>query len=262
MSNEKKKTSQEVAQQDYVTNKLLSAFTVAFIMIIGVMYFSRMMHRIDTYVSAITGIKALAIILLALTLIFSVIAVIQKTKKTEQKYKLITPKHLAVVLGFATACFGALALAFSENTVSLLYVVIPTVTVLFIVYHVYPGDFFAISTISAFGAIGIWLVGSALSGGMGASKLWLILGVVLAALAVLIVAVIVIQANGGKLCRKSKCKIFAEDAKYFLLYITIALILALLIATWFMVGAATYYFLFVILAYFVVVGIYYTLKML
>lgn len=259
MSKEKK-VSQEVAQQDYVTNKLLSAFTIAFIMIIGVMYFSRMMHRIDTYVTAMDGVKALSIILLALTVVFAIIAIVQKIKGKEQKYKLMTPKHLAVVLGFATACFGALALAFSENTVSLLYIVIPTVTVLFIVYNVYPRDFFAISLISAFGAIGLWLTGSAISGGMGASKLWLIIGVVLAVLAVLIVATIVVQANGGKLCRKSTCKYFDKDAKYYLIYITFALIIALLAATWFMVGAATYYFLFVLLAYFVVVGIYYTLK--
>ena len=153
-------------------------------------------------------------------------------------------------------------MAFAENTINFLYVVIPTVTVLFIVYHTYPRDFFAISVISAFGAIGLWLSGSAISGGMGASKLWLIIGVMAAVLAILTVATIVIQANGGKICRKSKCAFFDEDAKYGLLYFTIAIIAALLIATWFMVGAATYYFLFALLAYFVVVGIYYTLKML
>lgn len=261
MNKEKKNVSKGETQQDYVTNKLLSAFTIAFIMIIGVMYFSRMMHRVDTYVSAMKSIKILSIALLVATVVFAVIAIINKVKGKAIAGKLLTAKHLAVVLGFATVCFGALSLAFSEHTVSLLYVFIPVVTVLFIVYHTYPTDFFAISGITAFGAIGLWLMGSAINGGMGASKLWLIIGVVLAVLAVLIAATIVIQANGGKLCRKSKCAFFDKDAKYFLLYITFALILALLVATWFLVGAATYYFLFILLAYFVVVGIYYTLKM-
>ncbi|MBR5479069.1 MAG: hypothetical protein IKU84_02735 [Clostridia bacterium] len=261
MNKEKKKVSNDTAQQDYVTNKLLCAFTIAFIMIIGVMYFSRMRHRVDTYVAAETGIRVLSIALLVATVIFAIIAIVNSVKGKVEKYKLLTAKHFAVVLGFATACFGAFALAFSESTVSLLYVVIPTVTVLFIVYHIYPRDFFAISTVTAFGAIGLWLCGNAIKGGMGAGKLWLIIGVVLAALAVLIVATIVIQANGGKVCRKCRCAFFDKDAKYYLLYATFALILALLVATWFLVGAATYYFLFILLAYFVVVGIYYTLKM-
>jgi len=256
-----KKVSQEVAQ-DYVTNKLLSVFTVAFVLIIGIMYFSRMMHRIDTMVSAMESVKILSIVLLVLTIVATVVAIIEKVKGKVHKYKLLTAKHIAIVLGFATVCFGVLAMAFAENTINFLYVVIPTVTVLFIVYHTYPRDFFAISVISAFGAIGLWLSGSAISGGMGASKLWLIIGVMAAVLAILTVATIVIQANGGKICRKSKCAFFDEDAKYGLLYFTIAIIAALLIATWFMVGAATYYFLFALLAYFVVVGIYYTLKML
>lgn len=260
MSKEKK-VSQEAAQ-DYVTNKLLSVFTVAFVLIIGIMYYSRMMHRIDTMVSAMESVKIVSIVLLALTVVAAVVAIIEKIRGKVQKYKLLTAKHIAFVLGFATLCFGALALAFAENTVNFLYVVIPTVTVLFIVYHTYPRDFFAISLISAFGAIGVWLTGTAISGGMGASKLWLIIGVIAAVLAILVVATIVVQANGGKLSRKCKCSFFGEDAKYALIYLTIAIIVALLIATWVMVGAATYYFLFALLAYFVVVGIYYTLKML
>ena len=261
MSKENKKVSQENLKQDYATNKLLCAFTIAFVMILGVMYFRRQM-RTDTWVTGMNTLKTLSIVLLVATVIFAALAIIFKIKGKDQKYKLVIPKHLAFVCGFATLCFGALSFAYSPNTVNFLYVVIAAVTVLFIVYHTYPRDFFAISLISAFGAIALWVTSTAISGGMGASKLWLIIGFELTVIVLLLAATIIVQANGGKLCRKKKCRLFEKGAKYFLIYAAYALVLALLAATWFMVGAALYHFLFILLAYFVVAGIYYTFKML
>ena len=262
MSNLNKKREENNRAQDYVTNKLLSAFTIAFIMIIAIMNVSRMMRRTDTFVATFKAMGVLAWVLLALTVIFAVAAIVIKTKGKEEPYRLVSAKHVAVILGFITLCFGALALAFNSNTINFLYVFIPAVTVLFIIYHTYPRDFFALATVSGFGAIGLWLTGTAISGGMGASKLWLIIGLMLAGLAIATVLTILVQANGGSLFRKGKGKIFGGEANYVLLYVTYALILALTVATWALAGAMMYYFVFALLAYLVFVGIYYTMKML
>ena len=83
----------------------------------------------------------------------------------------------------------------------------------------------------------------------------------LAAIAIVTVLTILVQANGGSLFRNGKCPIFAQDAHYAFLYITYAALLVLTVLTWLFAGAMMYYFVFALLAYLVFAGVYYTIKM-
>ena len=247
MSNSNQKKEMQNKAQDYVTNKLLCAFTIAFIMIIAVMTLSRGMHDIYTLVDSMQRVKTVAIILLALTVVFAVIAIINKIRQKDEQYRLVTAKHIAVVLGFATVCFGLLAFSFQPSTVNLLYVFIPAVTVLFIIYNSFPRDFFVLSFVAGVGAIAVWLLG--LSGGIP----------VIAGMLAIIVAATVLTIVSH--VRKKKFWLIPGDAKYVLLYVTYALVAALVIAAWFFAGFS-YYMVFALLAYIVLTGIYYAVKML
>lgn len=262
MSNINKKKETQSRAQDYVTNKLLSVFTIAFVLIIALMSVSRMMRQIDTYMIAFRGVGILAWALLALTALFAGVAIYGKVNgRTNEKYRLLTAGNIACVLGFATICFGLLALAFNDSMLRILYVLVPSVTVLYIIFHTYPSDFFALSAVCGFGAIGLWLMGSGMSGSIGSNKVWLVIGLLLAFIAVATVLTIVIQANGGALCRSGKFRVFKNEARYALLYVTYALIAVLTALTWIFAGAMMYYFVLGLLAYLVAVGIYYTIKM-
>lgn len=261
MNNVNKKKDAQGRARDYVTNKLLSVFTIAFVMIIGLMGISKMMRRTDTFVAAFRGIGVFAWVLLGITVVLAALAIVRKVLGKDDQYRLLSAKNAAVVFGFAALCFGALALAFNDSTLRILYVFIPAVTVLYIIFHTYPRDFFALATVAGFGAIGIWLMGTALGGGSGASKVWLIIGIMLAAIAIVTVVTVLIQANGGSLFRNGKYHVFTQDAHYTLLYITYAALLVLTVLTWFFAGAMMYYFVFALLAYLVFAGVYYTIKM-
>ncbi len=256
MANLNKKEEQTRAQ-DYVTNKLLCAFTIAFIMIIAIMNVGRMMRSTDTFVATFKGIEIFTWIMLALTAVAIVFAIIAKVRGKEEKYKLITAKHIAVILAFITVCSAALSIAFNENTINLLYIFIPAVTVLFIIYHTFPRDFFVLSLVAGFGAIGIWLMGSAMGYGIGVARFSLIIGTMLAMLVIATILTIVAQLSGGKFFGK---KFFNKDAKYALLYVAYALTLALMVVMWFIATPATYYCVFALLAYIILTGVYYAVK--
>ncbi len=251
MANLNKKEEQTRAQ-DYVTNKLLCAFTIAFIMIIALIGVGRMMRSTDTFRVAFESVGIFTWVMLGLTVIAAVIAIVAKVRGTGEKYKLVTAKHIAVILGFITVCSAILSFAFSQETINFLYIVIPAVTVLFIVYHTFPRDFFALSLIAGFAAIGIWLMNIAMRYAI------ILAGALLALIVVATVLTIVANLNGGKLFGK---KFFPKDAKFALLYIAYALILALVVVMWFVGTPATYYCVFALLAYIILTGIYYAVKM-
>lgn len=257
MANLNRKEEQTRAQ-DYVTNKLLCVFTIAFIMIIALMNVGRMMRSTDTFVATFRGIGVFTWVMLGLTIIAVVLAIMAKVRGKDEKYKLVTAKHIAVILGFITACSAALAFAFNENTISLLYIFIPAVTVLFIIYHTFPRDFFVLSLVAGFGAIGLWLMGSGMSYGIGVARLTLVIGALLAMLVVATVLTIVANLTGGKIFGQ---KFFNKDSKYALLYIAYALVLALMVVMWFVATPATYYCVFALLAYIILTGVYYAVKM-
>lgn len=252
------KKEEQVKAQDYVTNKLLCAFTIAFILIIALINVGRMMRSTDTFVTTFNAIGIFTWIMLALTVVAIVFAIIAKVRGKDEKYKLVTAKHIAVVLAFVTACSAALAFAFNENTINLLYIFIPAVTVLFIIYHTFPRDFFVLSLVAGFGAIGLWLMGSAMGYGIGVARFSLIIGAMLAMLVIATVLTIVAQLSGGKLFGKS---FFNKEAKYALLYVAYALTLALMLVMWFVATPATYYCVFALLAYIILTGVYFAVKM-
>lgn len=248
--------------RDYITNKLLSVFTIAFAMIIGFMSISRMMRRTDTFRAAFEGIQVFAWIMLGITAIASITAIVMHIRGIGNKYRLLSAQNIAIICGFITLCYGALAMAFGDNMLRVLYVFVPTVAALYILFHTYQRDFFVIATVSGFGAIGIWLMGRALRGGPGASKIWILIGLMFALLAIIAVITIVIQANHGKISEKSKISLLGADTKYGLLYVTYVVVATLIALTWIMAGAMLYYFIFALLGYLVFVGIFYTIKLL
>lgn len=248
--------------RDYVTNKLLSVFTIAFAVIIGLMSISRMMRRTDTFRAAFEGIQVFAWIMLGITVVVGITAIVLRIRGIDSKYRLLSSKNIAVVCGFITICYGALAMAFGDDMLRVLYVFVPTVAALYILFHTYQRDFFYIATVSGFGAIGIWLMGRALRGGPGASKVWILIGLMFAILAILAVITVVIQLNHGKISAKSKIELLENGTNYALLYITYVVVSALIALTWILAGAMLYYFIFALLGYLVFVGIYYTIKLL
>ena len=248
----------ENRQKDYVTNKLLIVFTLAFIVILALMFIGRRMRSADIYYTAVFhSMAVVAWVFVGLMALGIIYAIVCKARGKDMRYHLLSGVNIAVVCGFLALCFGALAVAYTPETLNLLYVVIPAVTILYILYYSFPRDYFVIAATAGVGSIGAWLLGRALNGGPGQSKVLFIAVVLFALLALVIALVAVCQAKGGRLGR---FEVFAKDAKYWLIYLTAVIVAAVFAALLLIGGAFVYYFVFGLIAYIIVVGVVYLAK--
>lgn len=243
--------------QDYVVNKLLCVFTIAFLLVLGLMNVSRMMSRADSFVAMFRAMPYLVVAFGVLTVLSIVWAVVEKVKAVDTSYRLITGKHFAYIFAFCTLCAALLAFSFNKDMLTFLYVLIPVVAVLYIVFYSYPRDFFLIAVSACLGAIAVWVLA-----GLKTGALYLTLLYVLSALALLVWLVAVVltisaHKNGGKVFGKD---FFSANALYALMYVTYALVLAAVAVAVLLGNTVLYYAAFGLVGYLVLVGIFYTVR--
>lgn len=238
-------------QKDYVTNKLLLVFTLAFAVLLFVLNISNAMHSIHM-ATALTVTRIVAIAGVAVLILGIGMACGEKAKKKDMSLKLFRGSHVAISGAFIAVCAGALSFAFLPEMITLLYICIPALVVLYIIRTTYPREFFFIALASVVGGLGIWLVGSEFI-----NRDVVVLAAVAAVIIILAVLTIIAQAGKGKIGKK---EIFKNDAKYAIVYLSYVLVLLLLAAS-FLALDLTFYFVLGIVAYIVLIGIYYTVKL-
>lgn len=246
-------------QKDFVTNKLLSVFTLAFIMVFALMFIGRRMRRADVYYTMFFKAMGVVAAIFAVIMIAGIVyAIVAKQKGIDTRYKLFSGVNIAVVSGFIALVFAALAISYTTETLKLMYVAIAAVTLLYIIFHSYPREYFTLAASAGLGAVGVWLVCNALNGGVGQTIFPLLSGIIYVLEAALVVWTAIVQKNGGKCGRFC---IYKEDAKYWVIYLAAALVIAALTLALVLGGIGMYYYTFALLGYVILAGIVFTVKM-
>lgn len=256
-----KKSPEEIAQmrrQDYITNKLLLVFTVAFVFIMYVMSLDNSKSTFEGFF-ALEGKIALGLGISGGIFVAGIVwMLVEKfVTKRDTEYKLFTGKHIAVVGLFATVCMYDLfsRVMNDPDAFARIYVFIPVVVALYIIYSSYQREFFMISLASAFGGIAVWNV---IDYVYGDPKTFTVAAIV--AVAVICAVTVWAQMGKGKVSLFGRnFEIFKSDARYALMYLSYILIAALMLAV-FAIDLAMY-FVFGLIGYVVLVGIYYTVKL-
>jgi len=254
------KSSKDAAmyrKKDYVTNKLLLVFTLAFALLILLMNIGRMMKSTTTFITAMTTVRVISIAAIAATILGIVMIFVEHSKKIDTSYKLLSGKNITIGALFVAVCTIALSLVFSQSMLMLLYIFVAAVVVLYIIYYSYQREFFMIASSCIIGGIGIWLLGSDL---VNSSDM---LAIIAAAAVILLCAALTVwaQTGGGKIKLGGKeLTLFKSDARYGIVYLTFVLVLMLLVAA-FLVADLSIYFLFGLIGYIVLTGVYYTVKL-
>ena len=99
-------------------------------------------------------------------------------------------------------------------------------------------------------------------GGYGSTHAGLFLWIFLAVIAIVLAVTVVLQISGGavKLAGR-KIRIFNSDLSYGVVYLSFAVLLGVLAAVVFSAGAWTYPMIFTLVGYTVIMGIYYTIRL-
>lgn len=244
-------------KKDYVTNKLLLVFTFAFALLLFFANIGRMMKNITTFMLSWNITKVVACVGAGLFVVGIIMLIVEKAKGRNTKYRLLSGKNISVVSAVIAITAAALSFIFSPEMLTLLYIFIPALVVLYIVYYSYQREFFMTALVSILGGVSIWLLMSDLVN-TGDKFIFAVVEILLVLLAVF---TIVANVRGGKFSLFGReIAFFKADAKYALAYIAHALSILLLAAAFFFPALAIY-FIFALVAYILITGIYFTVKL-
>lgn len=161
------------------------------------------------------------------------------------------------MLGVSAGCFAAWF--FYGSGIRLMYVAVPVVVVLAVIFYLYQREFFLIACESALTLLVVWICAKGL-GGRYAMIAYAC--VALAALAVVAVAGVCRKAqagNGVMEVNGKDVRFFAKDANYALLYLgAIILLLVLILGA---IGISQMALYAVTVAWLLVAAVYYTVKL-
>ena len=171
--------------------------------------------------------------------------------------KLVKLTGVLALIALILAVCAVIVRIFDVSGVKFLYIAVPVVAVLALIYYLYQREFFVSAVFCALGLLGIKLLPRV----RGASLVGYAYAV---ALAVLLVAAVVLfrmmQKSQGKLTVKgAPVQVFPKGANYALLYVTCALVAVVAIAA-VMMGALTLLY-GVLVAWLLILAVYYTVRL-
>ena len=255
--NKKEQQAQRAKQEDVVLNKVLwwivgSVILEALLLLLNRVYVNYTASEIEFAYSLRGVFKVLAIVL---PICFVVLAGLWlAARKSGKLVKLTGVLALAALI---LAVCAVIVRIFDVSGVKFLYIAVPVVAVLALIYYLYQREFFVSAVFCALGLLGIKLLPRV----RGASLVGYAYAV---ALAVLLVAAVVLfrmmQKSQGKLTVKgAPVQVFPKGANYALLYVTCALVAVVAIAA-VMMGALTLLY-GVLVAWLLILAVYYTVRL-
>lgn len=256
--NRKEQQAQRAKQEDEILNKVLwwivgSVLLEMLLLLLNKVYVNYTVDQIDMAVALREDVfPKLAIIL---PICFVVMLAIWLVSRKNGKLTRLTGGLTLVVLALAVC--AVVIRIFDNSGVKFLYVAVPAVAVLALIYYLYQREFFFSAVLSALGLLGIKMLPRI----KGASLLGYGYAVVLAV--ILIAAVVlfyILQKNEGKLTIKDKLVgILPKSANYALLYVTCVVVAAVAVAAVVVGSLALLYG--VLVAWLLILAVYHTVRL-
>lgn len=168
------------------------------------------------------------------------------------------PLVLSVV--FVVLAGSAVLLRISLSALDLLKVAVPGLGVLALVYYLYQKEFFLSALCSGVTLLGLWVVKRGSTRVPFAAGLCIAAGIVVLA-AVLVLAILLKKKNGVLTIRGKRVALFGKQTNYLPVFLSCALGVLALCACLVLGEAAAFYLLFALLAWLLLLLVYYTVKL-
>jgi len=241
---------------DAASTKILSVFTFAFLGLLGLMVLNRYLVSAQTVLATIGFIRVTAMVAPCVFVLCYALTRWGKDLRFCRRH----PKLLRILGGVAGGvflCFLPMAVLDPFTMIKVLYVALPVVAVVYLIYHVYQREFFVQLLAAGLGSVGLYAL----------SRLQARGEVALSAVLVGVVGVALIAAAG--LLQKARGQdgaLFGRDvlekgANYAIISLTLVLVLAGFMAAYLTNASITYILMYVLLGYLLVLAIYYTVRL-
>ena len=251
------------SRDDYVTNKILIVFTLAFLSMLALMILQRYIGHPEYQGSVVLALYSLAACGGAAFLFFSVRTVIVYTQGKKLRGGFFNSlSGAALSLIFGAACL--LSAAAGYEGVQLLFIALPVFAVLYLVFYIYQREFFFIALFIAYGAAALWLLRAMFLNRFVYNRY--LLAAEIAAIAFVLLA----AAFFNLLCRREgvlrlgkgrDVRVLPAGTKYGPLLLTCALVIAALVSVFFFASVYIVYTIFALFGLLFLLAVYYTVKL-
>lgn len=255
--NKKEKQAQREKQEDEILNKVLwwivgSVILEALLLLLNRIYVNYTVSEFELAYALRGVFQVLAIVL---PICFVVLAALWLAAR--KAGKLVKLTGIVALIALILAVCAVVVRIFDVSGVKFLYIAVPVVAVLALIYYLYQREFFFSAVLSALGLLGIKMLPRMSGGSVMGYAYAVALAVILVAAAVLFR---VMQKNQGVLTVKGKpVQMLSKSANYALLYVTCALVAVVSIAAVMLGALALLYG--VLVAWLLILAVYYTVRL-
>ena len=257
--NKKERQAQRAKQEDAILNKVLwwivgSVVLEALLLLLNKVYVRYTASQIELAYALRGVFQVLAIVL---PICFVVLAVLWLAARKAGRLTKLTGALTLIALILAVC--AVVVRVFDAVGVKFLYIAVPAVAVLALIYYLYQREFFFSALLCALGLLGVKLLPRM----MGAYVMAYAYAYAVV-LAVILVAALVLfrmmQKSGGHLTVKGKAvQVLPKNVNYALLYVTCAVVAVVDIAAVVLGGLVILYG--VLVAWLLILAVYYTVRL-
>lgn len=262
-----RKSPQARAQEDYVTNKILTIFVGTFALMMLLIIAYRGYSHMNTYLRSYYGSYIAAGVGALGAVCAGIFAVRDHKKGIKHEYKVLTPLNLCLA-GLLICVCGLVSGRFGVDGIKVLYAVVPSVALLSLLPMIYPRDFFFITLVSGCGVLLMYIYSKEISElllwqrdfslrSLGATLFALLL------LAAWVVLLVRLRKDHGRLkLGKLDLEFYPKNTRYVFSFITAGVVALCALLAYLLGAVAAYYLMFLLLAYIFAMAVVYTVKML
>ena len=228
--NKKEQQAQRAKQEDVVLNKVLWWIVGAVVLEVLLLLLNKVYanYTVEQIELAKSLRDVFSVLMIALPICFVVLLIWAVAARKSGKFTRLSSVLAGVMLALAVC--AVVIRVFDESGIRLLYVAVPAVAVLALIYYLYPAIAYGYAVV-----LGVALVGA-------------------------VVVFRVMQAAGGKLRLKGNwVEVLPKSANYALLYVTCGVVAAVVIAALLLGGLAVLYG--VLVAWLLILAVYYTVRL-
>lgn len=260
---DKKKQAAVSKQEDIALTRAMLWFAAAMVLEFLLLLVNKYYIGFTTDSASIALAQVLHVVIrvvAVLGLAFGVAGAIWCRKASVKNGQLAFGPLMLAVSAFALGISGAMIVALYAAAVEMLCVAVPALAVLALVYYLYQKEFFLSCLCSGIGLLGLWLVRR------GSARLDLVItlyaAVGIVVLAAMLVLVCCVKKHGGILTVKGKrLALLGKQANYLPVILSCVFGVLALAACLVLGNAAAFYLLFGLLAWLLVLLVYYTVKL-
>lgn len=253
------KQNEAVSRNDFITNKIMVVFVLAFAMSVALMLINRGLDNAETFIGTYYAVYVLGFAGVAGVILGVVKEIMDWRHGRDLSRKIVTGHGIAICAAVLAVSAFLILFGGYSSAIRFLYIAVPSLAVLYLIYMIYQREFCALATFGVLIALYFWRFAQYYKGSVRflAAQCALLL-ICLAAAALLFL----LQRGDGTLkLGKRKLRLLEMDAEYAASYIFVALFVVILAAAFFVPNAAMIYLAFSTLAVIFIMAVYYAVRM-